>query len=180
MPANIKWQNVDFLKSDAYDWLERQFQNVMVATKEALEGLRVLGEKGTLTMPKKYNQLLNVSETIATGDGSTKTYYYIAQFKPVEKGGATLSFVVSNTEYEVTDDGSGAFAEAGVLSGTINYTTGEIALTFTTAPDDGTAVVLTYDCDVETAWNTMKGKLAEVFVTLRQLVSNGDNLNDPV
>jgi len=180
MPSNVKFQNVDFLKSDAYDWLERQFSNVLFATKEALEGLRVLGKSdGTLTMPAKYNQLLNVTEVIGTGNGATKGYYYITGFKPVKKSSATLTYTVGGTKYQTTDDGNGAFSQTGVLSGTINYTTGEISLTFTTAPDTDTYINLTYTTDVAGAYNTVKGKLAEVFVTLKQLVSNGDNLSDP-
>lgn len=180
MPANVKWQNVDFIKSDAYDWLERQFQNVTYATKEALEGLRVLGENGTLTIPKKYNQLIDVGELIGTGDGQTTAFTFSTTYVPVKKTSAKLTFVISGVEHIVIDDGNGALSEAGVVTGTINYTTGAISLTFVTAPDDGTSITLEYDVDLQTIWDTAKKDLASVYIALKQLIGYGDNLSDPV
>ena len=84
-------------------------------------------------------------EVVGTGDGSTKQYAYQPQKYLVEEniiitatsGGSTLT---------VNDDGSGNLT-GDVDSGgsnTVNYTTGEMDWTFSSAPDDGTNITIDY------------------------------------
>lgn len=92
------------------------------------------------------SEVLSVSgEKIGTGDGSQKTFNHTALRLPVKPSTVVVKYTISSTDYEATDDGQGAISGTE-CSGTINYTTGAVSLTFTTAPDDTTDITIDYDC----------------------------------
>lgn len=60
---------------------------------------------------------------------------------PVSRGSVVITG--SSPAQVLNDDGVGGFTGAGV--GTINYTTGSVSITFTTAPDVASTVTISYD-----------------------------------
>lgn len=88
----------------------------------------------------------------------------------------TLTYVISGTTFTATDNGSGTISGSGISSGTINYDTGEIAVTFSGSPANPSTVTITYRYRVEknpTAGNTsglpkIKLELETVTVTAKQ------------
>jgi hypothetical protein len=101
-------------------------------------------------------------QTIGAGDGSNRTFSGTLTDYPV----ASKSAVVTAGTVTGYDDGCGRIYGTGI-SGTINYETGEISVTFSSAPANGVAVkvayanrpvgVLTTDIDTtkETAGNVL-------------------------
>ncbi len=78
--------------------------------------------------------------SLGTGDGTTRVFTGTIPNLPLRKG----SIIPSNNG--VTggpDNGLGAFSTP-LYVGTINYATGNISLTFTTAPANGNAILATY------------------------------------
>ena len=65
-----------------------------------------------------------------------------------------------------TDNGSGNITGAGISSGTVNYTTGAISVTFSAAPSSGTAVTTT------SRWN--QTLITNVTITLSVETSTPD------
>jgi len=89
----------------------------------------------------KYDDADITDEKIADGDGSTLVFTHTSTKIPVKKSTVKIKYTISTTEYEAADDGNGLITGTN-LSGTINYETGAISLTFTTAPDDETEIIL--------------------------------------
>lgn len=184
MPANVKWQNVDFVKTDAYDWLERQFQNTMQSAKEGLEALRILAKAdGSLNIPKKINTNLNASDIISQGDGTKTDFYYKCDFVPVKKLSVVIKYTAGGNAKTGTDDGNGVIKVGADTLGSIDYDTGWVTLTFTAQtgiPDSNTSISIEYVIGIEAAWSTVKGYLASAFVTLRSVCTDADKMNDPI
>ena len=84
---------------------------------------------------------VDVDEAVADGDGATKVFAITSPKIPVVASSVTITYTVGSTEYEGTDDGAGVITGTG-LTGTIDYTTGAIALTFATEPDNNTTIDL--------------------------------------
>lgn len=81
-----------------------------------------------------------LTSSLGTGDGSTVTFGATLTF-PVRTG----TIVVKNGGTEVgTDDGAGALTGATISSGTINYDTGVLSVTFTVAPASSNAITAEY------------------------------------
>ncbi len=89
----------------------------------------------------EYDDADIADEKIGDGDGSTLLFTHTALKIPVKKSSVKIKYTISTTEYEATDDGAGVITGTN-LSGTIDYETGAIALTFSTAPDDQTEIIL--------------------------------------
>lgn len=83
-------------------------------------------------------------ESAGIGDGSTTTVSVTLGYVPVRKNSVT----VTAGTIIATDDGAGALSGTGV-SGTINYETGAISLTYTTAPAIDTAILVDYRYDMD-------------------------------
>ncbi len=83
------------------------------------------------------------TETVGTGDGSTTSFSYTLSNLPVKPKSLSVDYTISGTAYTATDDGEGNVSGTD-CSGTINYDTGDLSLTFTTAPDSGTNITATY------------------------------------
>ncbi|MCK4793584.1 MAG: hypothetical protein KAV87_58185 [Desulfobacteraceae bacterium] len=84
---------------------------------------------------------VDIDDEGAAGNGSTKVFSFTSSKIPVITSSVTISYTVGSTDYTGTDDGAGVITGTG-LTGTIDYTTGAIALTFTTAPDNDTTIDL--------------------------------------
>jgi hypothetical protein len=84
-----------------------------------------------------------VSETLGTGDGSTTSFSYTTTYSSIKENSILIKYIISGTTYTASDNGSGTIVGTSV-TGTINYTTGEVTLTFTLAPANSTNIVITY------------------------------------
>lgn len=90
------------------------------------------------------------SEDVGDGDGSTATFTPTLSYTPVKPGTLKLSATASAAALEVTDDGNGALVgDVGVGTNTINYVTGAINVTFSSAPDSNTDITAQYEYDFE-------------------------------
>jgi hypothetical protein len=85
-------------------------------------------------------------ESIGTGNAATVTFTGNLQWTPVRPLDADYGFAVTVTAASITgvDDGSGTIAGSGIASGSINYTTGSISVTFSVAPAAAVPVVVEY------------------------------------
>lgn len=83
-------------------------------------------------------------ESAGIGDGSKTTFSTTLGYTPVRAG----SVLISAGSVSATDDGEGAITGTG-LTGTVNYTTGEISLTFSSAPASDTTVSVHYRYDMD-------------------------------
>ena len=77
-------------------------------------------------------------ETIGTGDGTSTSFSGTLTKTPVDPGTVT----VTDGTQTLTDDGSGNLTGDG--SGSINYSTGEISVSFTSAPGSGDNITVSY------------------------------------
>jgi hypothetical protein len=83
-------------------------------------------------------------QTLATGNGATTIFSFALGNTPVEPG--SVAVFVAGTQVGA-DNNSGAIFGLG-LSGTVNYTSGAVMITFTTAPAPGAAVAVFYQYPV--------------------------------
>lgn len=83
-------------------------------------------------------------ESLGTGDGSKTEFKVALGYTPLRK----KAVIVKAGTVEGVDDGNGTITGAGV-SGTVDYATGEITVTFTSAPAQDTAVVAVYRYDMD-------------------------------
>lgn len=84
-------------------------------------------------------------ETLGTGNASTTTFTDTAVDFPIRPS----SVIIYKDAVQVAkDDGNGIITGSGV-SGTINYTTGALSVTFTVAPANAAALTWQYDVDSE-------------------------------
>jgi len=86
----------------------------------------------------------NITAVVSTGDGITTTLTGTLDVVPVRSGTVTITC----GSVTCTDNGSGTLTGTGV-TGTIDYTSGAISLTYTTAPASGTNAVAQYRYDSE-------------------------------
>lgn len=83
-------------------------------------------------------------ELVGTGDGTTTSFTHTCAHTPLNEGSITVHYTISSTDYTATDDGAGNISGTD-CSGTVDYSTGEIDLTFATAPDSGTDITVDYE-----------------------------------
>jgi len=86
------------------------------------------------------------TELVGTGDGSTVTFAYTTSYSPIRPGTVIVS--VANIA-QCSDDGAGNLVGAGISAGTVNYATGAISVTFSTAPSSSAAITVEYRNDIE-------------------------------
>ena len=78
---------------------------------------------------------MNRTVTIGTGNGTTTSFS--GSIGPNSlKGSLSVQYTINSTSYTAVDDGKGNISGVHISSGTINYDTGDISLTFDTAPDN--------------------------------------------
>lgn len=83
--------------------------------------------------------------TIGTGNGTATTFTSTLPALPVRPGTVT----VTAGTVTATDNGSGQLSGTGVTSGSVDYSTGALSITFANAPGNGDAVVVSYKANTE-------------------------------
>lgn len=81
---------------------------------------------------------------LGVGDGATTAFNGTQTPVPVKENSVSIEYVIGGTTYTATDDGSGNITGTDITSGSIDYTTGAYSITFSTAPDTGTNILLDY------------------------------------
>lgn len=87
------------------------------------------------------------SEVVGAANGMTLTFDHTASNIPLRRGSVTVRYTIGATPLIATDNGLGGFTGTSVDTAlsTVNYTTGQIHIVFTVAPDNATNVTTTYD-----------------------------------
>jgi len=94
-------------------------------------------------------------------DGVEVDFAATCENLPVEPKTAKIIYTIGSTEYEVTDDGLGEFSGVHLTSGTINYGSGVINITFNEAPMGALVYVLYQESKVSWSGNTATVTLAD-------------------
>lgn len=84
------------------------------------------------------------AEVIGTGNGAQTSFNHTASQLPVQKGSTRVLYTIAGNALSASDDGNGSISGTGISVGTINYETGAVALQFSTAPDNATAITMDY------------------------------------
>lgn len=96
-----------------------------------------------------------VGELVSAANGVTTTFNgHTNSFIPVlssDEGYITVTYVIGGTTYTATDVATldGVLVGTNLNSGSVNLTTGAVALTFGTAPDNLTNITIDYRFNVE-------------------------------
>lgn len=98
----------------------------------------VAGKPGAFTFPV-------VGEVVGSGDGTKTVFTATTSKTPVASGRVVIKKAGTSV---ATDDGNGAISGTGV-SGTVNYKSGQISVTFTAAPTNGQAITVDYVNDIQ-------------------------------
>ncbi len=78
------------------------------------------------------------SEAVGSGNGTAKTFSATLANKNIAPGTVSVTAPIGGSNVTLYDDGEGSLKDAsGNHVGTINYVTGDLSLTFGTAPDTG-------------------------------------------
>jgi hypothetical protein len=88
------------------------------------------------------------SESVGTGTGSTTTFNHtlagIASSTGVNPKVVPGSVTITAGSVVATDNGAGALSGTGIASGTINYGTGAVSITYSAAPANALAITAGY------------------------------------
>jgi hypothetical protein len=110
------------------------------------------------------------AQSMGTGDGTHPTFAITAGQLPIRQGTVQVTTVIGGVAAIAVDNSNGGFTGASVTSGTINYTTGAISITWSTVPDNLASVLLTYQWNSEQngqAINAIQFNLTNVPVTAK-------------
>lgn len=97
-----------------------------------------------------YSSETVVDEAIGAGDGATAIFSDALDFIPVKPGSVTITTVIAATgAVSITDDGAGNLvgAASAITSGTIDYNTGVLTITFAHNVVNAEDILVTYDYD---------------------------------
>ena len=85
-------------------------------------------------------------ENSATGDGSTTAFQFNLSYLPIRPGTVNITAqTAAGTTMTVNDDGSGNLVGNTGAASTVNYQTGAINVTFSSAPASGVLALSTYE-----------------------------------
>lgn len=117
---------------------------------------------GTTVDPYYGNSTID-EENHGTGDGATSAYAFSLDYTPIVAG----SVIITDGTQVLSDNGSGVLVGDG--SGTVNYTTGAVSLTFTAPPTLSAAINADYQVDNEVGDNLpeVDYELTSTLVTAR-------------
>lgn len=90
-------------------------------------------------------------EVVGTGNGSTTAFSGTLAFTPVRKASVVVEHTTNGSTIisDGIDNAAGTIAGTNISSGSITYTTGAWAVTFSTAPANGSAIWFTYEYNSE-------------------------------
>lgn len=86
-----------------------------------------------------------LGETVGTGDASTTTFSVNLGYTPVRK----KSVMITAGSVIGADQGDGTITGTGISSGTIDYETGAVSVTFTSAPAASVTITADYRYDMD-------------------------------
>ncbi len=84
------------------------------------------------------------SRQLFDGDGSTTEFSDSVELIPIIRRTFFIDATVGGNNVRGFDDGAGAITGTGIASGTVDYDTGAVAITYDTAPDDLTEITVGY------------------------------------
>lgn len=91
----------------------------------------------------KTNIYYETNEVLGSGTGSKTAFTYTTSSHPIKTSSIIITYIINGTTYVALDNGSGTIS--GIqCTGTINYTSGAVSLTFRQAPSNGTQVLIKY------------------------------------
>jgi len=94
-------------------------------------------------------QIVNSVPKEVLGNASLTTLDTFIAHHPIKPGTCKFYFTLTGgNSFIVTDDGSGNMLGTGLTTGTINYTTGELNVTFSSATATGVDIYVVYDYTV--------------------------------
>ncbi len=127
------------LPNDAFtDLLDGYVYRGVLNKRDGYSGFAT-GKKSSYTESRMIHTLAAVAPTIGVIDGANATFTWTLT-PPVSRGSVTITG--SNPVQVLVDNGNGTFTGPG--TGTINYTTGAVSVTFTTPPAVASTVLMTY------------------------------------
>ena len=114
------------------------------STKGSVQkGTKVFDSLGLGPNNPYYSSPMVEGEVLGTGNGSNAQFTPNLSYTPVRAGSVSINDGVST----VTDDGNGNLVGDG--TGTVDYTSGAVDVTFATAPTNGASVSINYEYDME-------------------------------
>jgi len=134
------------------------------------------------TINSHLQDIIDHKEQVAISNGNTLTYNYTYNHTPLTQGKTYLKFTKNGSEIIVgpdtpTDDDTGIIQTVDVVVNIVSYLTGQLEITFTTAPDNGTPIFVvsgyTFD-DVDECIDT-QNNLNNVKLVLQ---NNETNITD--
>ena len=97
-----------------------------------------------------FTDYLPPKETIASAvDGATTNFTATVVRPPVLEHSLVIEATIGGQQTFVQDDGNGNLLGDDLTSGSITYLTGAVSLVFSTAPDAGTDITITYFTDLD-------------------------------
>lgn len=111
-----------------------------------------------------------VDVVIGEGTGSKVDFDYTAKNLPAKVSSVTIKYVIGASNYEATDNGLGVISGTN-CTGTINYSTGVVALTFSVAPDNETDITMSYTTTISITLKIYRNKKKDAFATITMLGS---------
>jgi hypothetical protein len=136
-PGNVK---VSFTSGLVEYTVEDDYNGNMIGSNA--EGT-INYQTGQITINTDFYKLSQ--ESIGTGTGAQLVFNKTlsATDIPVKKGSFSVSYIINGTTLIAVDNGSGTIS-GNLCTGTINYITGNIQLTFSIAPANGTDIVASF------------------------------------
>lgn len=119
------------------------------------KGTVAAGDEMTAKFDRFYASEIVTGEVVGTGDGST-TFTSTLDFTPVRQTTLRVTATVTSAGVDKAlvgvDNGAGAITgtvDTITVTGTINYVTGEVSLTYSSAPKTGTNITADYEYNSE-------------------------------